>query len=59
MKTKIVYVRHAPASNLVAVPRDRLLKLLEYSDAEYVPNSLFSEFRTYLDNPSPQTRAKG
>jgi hypothetical protein len=38
----------APAGEDVVVPRERLLKLLEYSDAEYVPNSIFSEFRGYL-----------
>jgi len=42
---------HASASEMVAVPRERLLKLLEYADAEYVPNSIFNEFRRYLEVP--------
>lgn len=42
----------SPQTNMVSVPRDRLLKLLEYSDAEYVPNSIFTEFRGYLDTTS-------
>jgi hypothetical protein len=44
-----------PSTHVVTVPRDRLLKLLEYADAEYVPNSLFDEFRGYLNTSSPQS----
>jgi len=50
----------SPVPNGVSVPRDRFLKLLEYSDAEYVPNSIFAEFRGYLANanPTPAPREK-
>jgi hypothetical protein len=35
----------------IAVPRDRIEELLEYSDKEYVPNALFAEFRALLSAP--------
>lgn len=38
------------------MPVDRVRKLLEYSDSEYVPNGIFDEFRAML-NASEATDA--
>lgn len=41
----------------IAVPRDRIEKLLEYSDKEYVPNTLFAEFSALLAATPPTSKA--
>ncbi len=38
----------AATGQQIVVRRDRIEKLLEYSDKDYVPNSLFDEFRALL-----------
>lgn len=35
------------AREVVMVPRERIEKLLEYENAEYVPNVLFDQFRQF------------
>lgn len=39
------------ARGVVMVPRERIEKLLQYSDSDYVPNSLFDQFRQFIARP--------
>lgn len=49
---EILHLRSsASVADMVEIPRDRLLKLLEYADADYVPNSIFAEFSGYAGTP--------
>ncbi|NTF18209.1 hypothetical protein G6L37_07300 [Agrobacterium rubi] len=60
MAQEILHLRSASSTDdHVAVPRDRLLKLLEYAVADYVPNTLFSELHGYLGMPDPRSDPEG
>lgn len=57
---EILHLRSSSSvGDMVEVPRDRLLKLLEYADADYVPNSIFAEFSGYAGTPVQKPGANG
>lgn len=39
------------ARGVVMVPKERIEKLLEYSNSDYVPNVLFDQFRQFITGP--------